>query len=205
MKIKLFLGYVLVFVLTTTSSACGAAVQATPSASATPLPNTETPIPATATLTATFTITPTATHTATPTPYFIGQERKARIKVGESANLPQWGWAAATEELVQEFIDALEITMKINGQTVSGDLKKYWGPFADYHSDDYGDGYVSTWIYPLTDNPVFQTPGIYHVEIHRRLSRKITDGFVDPNTQKPNWFPQGTKFSTEAIDIEVVQ
>ncbi len=205
MNIKLFLGFVLAFVLVTTSSACSAAVQTTPSASATPLPNTETPIPATATLTATFTITPTATHIATPTPYFIGRDGKARIGVGEAANLPEWGWAAATQELVQEFIDALEITMNINGQTVSGDLKKYWSPFAEYHSDDYGKGYTSSWIYPLTENPVFQTPGIYHIEIHRRLIRKITDGFVDPSTQKPNWFPQGTRFSTQTIDIEVIE
>lgn len=192
----------LVVLLMMVSPACSNTAQPTP------IPPSSTPtIQPSATFTPTPTLTytpsPTFTPTLTPSPTPIALRKgHVVVGVGQPAHIT-FGWVAATEELTQDFLDGLKVTMTINGKPVpEAEIKNYWGPITEYHSDDM-NGFAAYWTYTLENNPIFQTPGIYRIEVKRVFTKNVTDGFIDPDTQQPVWFLAGVRLSTISVEVEI--
>jgi hypothetical protein len=83
-------------------------------------------------------------------------------------------WLADTEEQVTDFMAAIDVTGKLDGQPLP-DLNGYWGEIKLYEDAAGGQSgdYLSQWLYPLG----VLSPGTHTVEIWLTLDRPVTDGF----------------------------
>jgi hypothetical protein len=81
----------------------------------------------------------------------------------------RWGWIATSEDYTNDFVEASQTIVTIDGTDYTG-LERYWGQVV-YSADD--DGYKSIWIWELPS----LTPGLHRVETSLTLERIVTDGY----------------------------
>lgn len=182
----------LMFVL----SACNPA----PVQTAEPIAPTNTPAQLAPTATPAPTISPTLAPT--PTPFYISSKVVKTIKQGESANIVLAGWLAATPELVQQYMDNVEVVLKIDDVVVTDDFSKYWEPIVEYQSEEL-NGYLGQLTYPISENPALKTTGIHNISISWTLTASLTDGFPGENGEAAAMLPVGFN-SIKTGDIEVL-
>jgi hypothetical protein len=83
-------------------------------------------------------------------------------------------WYAATEALAQDYLEALDLTIEVDGEPLS-DVPDHWSaaePCGDFDEDGETD-YVTRWAYPVKD----LDDGEHTVDAHFSLAYPITDGF----------------------------
>jgi hypothetical protein len=95
----------------------------------------------------------------------------------------RWAWVTATEAYLQDYIDALRITVSIDGEAHAG-LEGYWGEML-YSGED--GGFKSVWIYPL---PALSS-GFHDVETSLWLDHGLTDGFDMDGDGQPDMYGPG--------------
>ena len=90
-------------------------------------------------------------------------------------------WLADTEEQVTDFLAAIDVTGKLDGQPLP-DLNGYWGEIKLYEGVAGGQSgdYLSQWLYPLG----VLSPGMHTVEVWLTLDRPVTDGFDTNNDSR---------------------
>jgi hypothetical protein len=83
------------------------------------------------------------------------------------------GWSADTPELVADYLDALNLVVRLDGRTLANALGHY-GPVEEYGDrDEDGDvDYVSYFRYQMG----VLSPGVHEVESEFRLAHTVTDG-----------------------------
>jgi hypothetical protein len=83
-------------------------------------------------------------------------------------------WYAATAALAQDYLDALDLTVEVDGESLS-EVPDHWSaaePCGDFDEDGETD-YVTRWAYPVKD----LDDGEHTVDAHFSLAHPITDGF----------------------------
>jgi hypothetical protein len=101
-----------------------------------------------------------------PLPVFVGAESTIRWPANQPVRL-HYDWLARTKPQVQQFVDAAEFSLIIDGQAYTG-LQEYWGKiFA------YAGGYASNWEVPIS----LLSPGLHLIEYRVSLKEQVTDGF----------------------------
>lgn len=154
----------------------------------------------TVSLLATATATPTApAATPTPTPQPIPEDAvrvnvycncDVQVSTGDYVAIT-WFWAAASEELVQSFLDTVSYEVTINGQVISNP-SQFMGAVEPFERGDYdGDGendFSARWIFGLGA----LAPGTHTVELTLNFSTTITDGFDLNNDGAQDQYGPGT-------------
>jgi hypothetical protein len=104
----------------------------------------------------------------------LDEDGEARVPPGRPVDLTV-DWAADTEELVIKYLSALDLTVRLDGESLEGVISRY-GPVEEHGDGDAdGDGdidYVTHWRYPLGA----LSSGVHLVEAEFRLLRPVTDG-----------------------------
>ena len=102
----------------------------------------------------------------------IDEDREARVPPGTPVDLTV-GWSADTPELVIKYLSALDLVVKLDGESLKGVMGRY-GPVEERGDrDEDGDmDYISRWRYPVG----VLSAGVHIVEAEFRLLRPVTDG-----------------------------
>lgn len=170
------------FLVLLAAAACQPAVTATPTAL--PATATSTVIPSpTRTQTATTAPTATATLTATELPpvyvpaicTLVGRPVRSDFPAGHAA-IVVWGWSAATQKQVEEYIRVSSVVVTFDGVEIKGTQQ------GGISHDESSKLYVAAWV----SNLGIPKLGIHTITYLLTFSSKIFDGFdyYGPGTDK---------------------